>query len=120
MKLYRCDAEGVPGGGEWEGSRQAVGVRNEDRVGGAFEAGEDVCSEVLLRGVVSLQFAISDWRVGGLRTLTGQMKYLYRISTFVMAKPKKMVRIQAPTNPSTVFLGDSLISCVRPNVIPQM
>lgn len=27
---------------------------------------------------------------------------------------------QAPTKPSTVFLGESLMSCVRPNVIPQM
>ncbi len=54
------------------------------------------------------------------RTLTGQMKYLYRISTLVMPKPKMMVQIHAPTNPSTVFLGDSLMSWVRPKVIPQM
>ena len=37
-----------------------------------------------------------------------------------MPNPKKMVRIQAPTKPSTVFLGESLMSCVRPKVMPQM
>lgn len=31
-----------------------------------------------------------------------------------------MVNIQAPTKPSTVFLGDNLMSWVRPKVIPQM
>lgn len=44
------------------------------------------------------------------RSLTGQMKYLYRIKTFVIRKPKMMVQIQAPTKPSTVFLGESLMS----------
>jgi hypothetical protein len=53
-------------------------------------------------------------------TLTGQMKYLYRIKILVIPTPKMMVRTQAPTKPSTVFFGDSLISCVRPKVIPQM
>jgi hypothetical protein len=36
-----------------------------------------------------------------------------------MPTPKMTVRIQAPTKPSTVFFGDSLISCVLPKVIPQ-
>ena len=30
-----------------------------------------------------------------------------------------MVQIQAPTKPSTVFLGDNRISGVRPKVMPQ-
>lgn len=37
-----------------------------------------------------------------------------------MAKPKTIVRTQAPTKPSTVFFGESLMSCVRPNVMPQI
>jgi hypothetical protein len=37
-----------------------------------------------------------------------------------MANPKTMVNTHAPTKPSTVFLGDSLMSCVRPKVMPQM
>ena len=47
------------------------------------------------------------------------MKYLYRIRILVIPIPKMIVRIQAPTKPSTVFFGDNLISCVRPKVIPQ-
>jgi len=35
-------------------------------------------------------------------------------------KLERMVKIQAPTKPSTVFLGDSLMSWVRPTVIPTM
>jgi len=33
--------------------------------------------------------------------------------------PKRIVKIQAPTKPSTVFLGDNLIRGVRPKVMPQ-
>lgn len=33
---------------------------------------------------------------------------------------KMSVMIQAPTKPSTVFLGDSLMSWVRPKAMPQM
>ena len=97
-------------------------MRDEDGIGGAFKAGEDVCTEVL--GFVNLRSDLQTWErfcidVRRL-TLTGQMKYLYRMRTLVIANPKKMVRIQAPTKPSTVFLGESLINCVRPKVMPQM
>lgn len=53
-------------------------------------------------------------------TLTGQMKYLDRIRMLTSKKENRTVIIQAPTNPSTVFFGESLMSCVRPNIIPQM
>lgn len=52
-------------------------------------------------------------------TVTGQIKYPDLIRRLVKAKPKMTVMIQAPTNPSTVFFGESLMSCVRPKVIPQ-
>lgn len=57
---------------------------------------------------------------GGVLTLTGHMKYLYRMRTLASPKPPIMVQIQAPTNPSTVFFGESWMSGVRPNVIPHM
>ena len=38
------------------------------------------------------------------KSLTGQMKYLERMSTLVMAKPNKTVKIHAPTNPAKVSL----------------
>jgi len=53
-------------------------------------------------------------------TLTGQMKYESRDKSAVNKKPKMIVNIHAPTNPSTVFFGDSLINGVLPKVIPQI
>ena len=46
MELHGCNVEGggIEGG---EKGGEAVGVRDEDRVGDAFKAGEDVCTEVL-------------------------------------------------------------------------
>ena len=52
--------------------------------------------------------------------MTGQMKYLLLISKFVKMIAERMVKTQAPTKPSTVFFGDSLMSWVRPTVIPTM
>ena len=123
VELHRGDVEGVGVEREEEGG-ECVGLRDEDGVGGAGEAGEDVCAEVL--GECKPR-QTSRWMLCWIRgeerrrlTLTGQMKYLDRISTLVMANPKTMVSIQAPTKPSTVFLGESLISWVRPNVMPQI
>ena len=50
----------------------------------------------------------SNWN--NVLTLTGQMKYLDRISTLVIINPKNIVMIHPPTKPSTVFLGESLIN----------
>lgn len=109
-----------------------MGLGEEDGVGVTLKAGKDVGAEVLRWGLESGRervmwrgiFASDKARNAGMKrarlTLTGQMKYLYRISTLVIAKPKKMVKIQAPTKPSTVFLGDNLMSWVRPKVMPQM
>jgi hypothetical protein len=90
-----------------------VDVGKENGVWCAFEAGPDVCSEVLV--IVSM-FVPLDTKE--LLTLTGQMKYGYRINTLVIPTPKMTVNTQAPTKPSTVFLGESLMSCVLPTVIP--
>jgi hypothetical protein len=120
------EGEGVEGGEE---GGEVVRVGDEYGVGGAGEAGEDGGAEVL-RGVRRWRC----WRGDGIswggfgetggkmrgRTLTGQMKYLYRIRMLVMPKPKMMVSIHAPTKPSTVFLGESLISWVRPKVMPHI
>ena len=46
VELHRGDVEGVGVEGEEDGG-EGVGLRDEDRVGGAGEAGEDVCAEVL-------------------------------------------------------------------------
>jgi hypothetical protein len=89
-------------------------VRDEDRIGCTFKTSENIRTKILVN--VRIDFG----NLGSHLTLTGHMKYLYRIKTLVMPTPKMIVRIQAPTNPSTVFLGDNLMSCVRPNVIPQI
>lgn len=44
------------------------------------------------------------------RSLTGQMKNFERDMRFTSTKAKKMVMIHAPMKPSTVFLGESLMS----------
>ena len=92
-----------------------VSLRDEDRVWCAGKTGDDVCAKILYSNSAKTSWvmlkasAISIYRKKAL-TFTGQMKYLYRISTLVMPKPKMIVQIHAPTKPSTVFLGDSLIS----------
>ena len=42
--------------------------------------------------------------------MTGQMKYLERDMRLVRPMANRIVMIQAPTKPSTVFLGDNLMS----------
>ena len=54
------------------------------------------------------------------RSRTGQIMYWNRINSVPQIRPKMMVLKNAPTKPSTVFLGDSLMSGVRPMVTPQM
>lgn len=128
VELHGGDLEGGGVEGEEEGG-EGVGLGDEDGVGRAGKAGEDVGAEVLregrgcqsvLRSSGAMLCVLGMWEGGKRLTLTGQMKYLDRINTLVMANPKTMVRIQAPTNPSTVFLGESLINWVRPNVMPQI
>ena len=93
-----------------------VSLRYEDGVWGAGQACKNVRAKVLEDG--QLKKVV----VCGLElyTFTGHIKYLYRINTFAMANPKMIVQIHAPTKPSTVFLGDSLMSWVRPKAMPQM
>jgi hypothetical protein len=111
VNLHWCHVEGLH---VWKPDWKVVEVRYEDGVGCTFKTCENIRAKIL--AIVRSDI----WSSGCLLTLTGHMKYLYRIKTLVMPTPKIMVRIQAPTNPSTVFLGDNLMSCVRPNVIPQM
>ena len=53
------------------------------------------------------------------RSLTGQIIYCHRMNSVPQITPKSMVLKKAPTKPSTVFLGESLMRGVRPMVIPQ-
>ena len=46
MELHGCNVEGGGVEGGEEGG-EAVGVGDEDGVGGAFKASEDVCTKVL-------------------------------------------------------------------------
>ena len=92
-----------------------VSLRYEDGVWGAGQACENVRSKVLEDSQLK---KIVLWARP--HTFTGHIKYLYRINTFAMANPKMIVQIHAPTKPSTVFLGESLMSWVRPKAMPQM
>lgn len=91
-------------------------MRDEDWVYGALKASKEICTEVLPRGV-SQTATIGQPAV---LTLTGQMKYLYFESAHVNSPPARTVKTHAPAKPSTVFLGESLMSGVRPKVMPHM
>jgi len=54
------------------------------------------------------------------RSWTGHDMYLKRMKNVPHNTPKIMVLQNAPTNPSTVFFGESLIRGVLPSVIPQI
>ena len=54
------------------------------------------------------------------KSCTGQIMYWYRMKIVPQISPKTIVLKKAPTKPSTVFLGESLNSGVRPTVMPQM
>lgn len=54
------------------------------------------------------------------RSCTGQIMKLNRMKYVPQMTLKITVLQKAPTNPSTVFFGESLMSGVRPRVIPQM
>jgi hypothetical protein len=53
------------------------------------------------------------------RSLTGQIIYCHRMNNVPQTMAKSMVLKKAPTKPSTVFFGESLMRGVRPMVIPQ-
>ena len=53
------------------------------------------------------------------RSLTGQIIYSHRMNNVPQTMAKSMVLKKAPTKPSTVFFGESLMRGVRPMVIPQ-
>ena len=53
------------------------------------------------------------------RSLTGQIIYCHRMNNVPQTIPKSIVLKKAPTKPSTVFFGESLMRGVRPMVIPQ-
>lgn len=94
-------------------------MRQEDGVRLALEAGKDVGAEVLVFLLEALPVRLLPRGGGGL-TLTGQMKYFERAMRFTSSMAQMTVMIQAPTKPSTVFLGLSLMSWVRPKAMPQM
>lgn len=112
VKLHGCDVNGgryLEGGWEREIGKvggNVVGLMYENRIWGAGEAGEYVRAEVLIDSQLGERMAYGL----GCYTFTGQMKYLYRINTFVIAKPNMIVQIHAPTKPSTVFFGESFMS----------
>lgn len=54
------------------------------------------------------------------RSRTGQIMYWNCMKYVPHSTPKMTVLKNAPRKPSTVFLGDSLMSGVRPTVTPQM
>ena len=54
------------------------------------------------------------------KSCTGHIMYWYRMNSEPQRRPKMIVLKSAPTKPSTVFLGESLNSGVRPSVTPQM
>lgn len=85
---------------EWD----VVDMRDEDRIDVAFESCEDICAKVLKMSAESQVHRVSTL------TLTGQIKYLYRIKAFVSPMPNSMVNSQAPMKPSTVFFGLILMS----------
>ena len=93
-----------------------ISLMYENGVRGAGEACEYVRAKVLTDDQLK-RITVCGL---GLHTFTGHIKYWYRINTFVMANPKMIVQIHAPTKPSTVFLGESLMSWVRPKAMPQM
>jgi len=89
----------------WRDEWEVELVGNEDRVDIALETGKYICAEVLTSVSNFFDIFLADQH-----TLTGQTKYLYLMSTLVKPKPNRMVKIQAPRKPSTVFFGLSLIS----------
>ena len=114
------EGEGEVGvGGEEEELGELVGFDEEDGIEVALETSEDVGSEVLFDQLANDDVDLSLSNGWG-PTLTGQMKNLVRIMTLMRMPLKRSVQIQAPTKPSTVFLGDSLMSWVRPKAIPQI
>ena len=116
VELHRREGHGAEQG---KPRREMIRLRHKGRIRCALEASPDVRAEILFcPSVCSPQLGPCRERVG--LTVTGQMKYLYRIKILVKNRPKMTVMIQAPTKPSTVFLGDNLMSWVLPKVIPQM
>lgn len=74
VELHGRDVEGLRVAEE---VGEVVGLRDEDWVGDAGEAGEDVGAEVLRgKGVSVVEVGGWSWDEGVVRTLTGQMKYL--------------------------------------------
>jgi hypothetical protein len=78
-------------------------VLDENGIDVALEASEEISSQIL--APVS-----SEMLHDSTHTLTGQMKYLYRIIKFARKNPKIIVKTHAPIKPSTVFLGEILMS----------
>ena len=52
------------------------------------------------------------------RSCAGQIMKLKRMKKVPQMRPNNIVEKKAPTKPSTVFFGESLMSGVLPNVIP--
>jgi hypothetical protein len=60
----------------------------------------------------------SQWRLWNSRVLRGQYIHSYCDKKLVRSTAAKRVPMAPPTKPSTVFLGDSCINGVLPNVFP--